>query len=176
MIGLRGAVGGVAVRLDGPAALVRLPARRRATSWRRRCWRRPPRSTWPPSITAPLLGAAFRAPLNGAEYADLAVFLAGPTGVLKSELAALAQRFFGVAFDRLLLPASWAATANALERVGFDFKDALCAIDDFAPAGSAVDAPLPRHRRAGVPRRRQRGRPGRMNADGTLRRSTVRAP
>ncbi len=93
----------------------------------------------PDGITVPLVGLVFRAVLNEAAPADFAGHLVGPTGTRKSELAALTQQHFGPSFDRLHLPAAWAATANALERTVFDFKDALAVIDDFAPTGSPYD-------------------------------------
>jgi hypothetical protein len=93
----------------------------------------------PDRIMIPLLGAVFRAILSTFAPADVVIFLVGPSGVLKSELAAAIQRFFGPDFDRLRMPATWTATANALERIAFDYKDCLLVIDDFAPAGTTVD-------------------------------------
>ena len=58
--------------------------------------------------------------------------MVGPTGSLKSELAALAQRHFGT-FDRKTLPGSWTSTENALEARLFTVKDAIAVIDDYAP-------------------------------------------
>jgi hypothetical protein len=93
----------------------------------------------PTRITVPLLGAVYRAVLSHLLPPDESVHLAGPTGVFKSELAALAQQHFGAEFDRLSLPASWSSTANSIERLAFDAKDILTAVDDFAPAGSMLD-------------------------------------
>ncbi|MDP9359612.1 MAG: DUF3854 domain-containing protein [Chloroflexota bacterium] len=171
VIGSTGPVEGIAVHLEGTAGTLRLP--------------RPPEGTVlaqavrltltaldvaPDRITVPVLASPFRAVLNEADYADLVVFVVGPTGALKSELSALAQRAFGAGFERTLLPASWASTPNALERAAFDFKDALCVVDDFAPAGSAVDV----RRYHATAERVIRGAGNaagrsRMNADGTLR-------
>ncbi len=128
------------------------------------------REVAPHAITTPLLGAVYRAPLLGAVPADTTLWLAGPTGVMKSELAALAQQHYGARFDRLHLPAQFSATANALERVLFDFKDALVVVDDFAPTGSTHDV----HRYHATADRVLRGAGNgagrsRMNADGTLR-------
>ncbi len=128
------------------------------------------REVAPDAITAPLLGAVYRAPLLGAAPADTTLWLAGPTGVMKSELAALGQQHYGARFDRLHLPAQFSATANALERVLFDFKDALVVVDDFAPTGSTHDV----HRYHATADRVLRGAGNgagrsRMNADGTLR-------
>ena len=171
VIGPDGPVSGVCVQLDGTAGSIALPE--------------PPEGTdlqaaieivltvldlAPDRVTVPLLGAALRAPLNELASADLTLFLAGPSGVFKSELAAVIQRFFGTSFDRLNVPATWAATANYLERVAFDFKDAILLIDDFAPAGTPLDvrryhATADRViRGAGTATGR-----GRMQADGTTR-------
>lgn len=171
VIGPDGPVSGVCVQLDGTARSIALPA--------------PPEGTdlqaaieivltvldlAPDRVTVPLLGAALRAPLNEVASADLTLFLTGPSGVFKSELAAVIQRFFGASFDRLNVPATWAATANYLERVAFDFKDAVLLIDDFAPAGTPLDV---RRYHATADRvirgaGNATGR-GRMQADGTTR-------
>jgi hypothetical protein len=136
-IGETGIVDGVEVRLSGSLARLILPA--------------PPEGddliaavqtslavldVAPDPITATLLGAVYRAPLCAVRQADLAVHLAGQTGVHKSELAALAQQHYGAAFDRLHLPAAWSSTPNALERGVFEAKDALYTVDDFAPHGT----------------------------------------
>jgi hypothetical protein len=86
----------------------------------------------PPSVAIPLLAAAYGAPLSFIVSPDFAVWLVGPTGSLKSELAALAQRHFGT-FDRKTLPGSWTSTENALEGRLFTVKDAVAVIDDYAP-------------------------------------------
>lgn len=139
-IGSNGPVAGVCIRLAGSAARIALPdpsdteAVRSAVRVALTA-----RDVAPDRITAPLLAMAYRAVLNAVSYADLVGFVVGPTGVLKSELAALVQRHFGSGFARLALPAQWSATANALERLAFDYKDAALVIDDFAPAGSPHD-------------------------------------
>src|SRR5262249_42565528 len=84
-------------------------------------------------ITAPLLGAVYRAVLGGV---DFSVFLIGASGLGKSELSALMQQHFGPRMDRLKLPGNWSSTANALESLAFAAKDALLAVDDFKPGGS----------------------------------------
>jgi hypothetical protein len=90
----------------------------------------------PASISFPLLAATIRAALG---EADFALHLAGETGAFKSEVAALYQRHFGAAMDRLHLPGAWSSTANALEVLAFQAKDTLLVVDDFAPQGSAAD-------------------------------------
>jgi hypothetical protein len=86
----------------------------------------------PPSISIPLLAATYAAPLAFISSPDFAIWMVGPTGSLKSELAALAQRHFGT-FDRKTLPGSWTSTENALEGRLFTVKDAIAVIDDYAP-------------------------------------------
>src|SRR5262249_24070742 len=71
--------------------------------------------------------------------ADFALHLAGETGALKSELAALHQQHFGATMNRLQLPGAWSSTGNALESLAFQAKDTLFVIDDFAPQGSGAD-------------------------------------
>src|SRR5262249_38265924 len=84
----------------------------------------------------PIFAAIFRAPLGSG---DFSVFLAGPTGVFKSELAAIAQQHFGRGMDARHLPANWASTGNALEGIAFSAKDCLLTVDDFAPSGTSAD-------------------------------------
>ena len=86
----------------------------------------------PLSVSIPLVAATYAAPLAFIVSPDFAVWLVGPTGSLKSELAALAQRHFGT-FDRKTLPGSWTSTENALEGRLFTVKDAVAVIDDYAP-------------------------------------------
>lgn len=118
-------------------------------------------------LTFPVLAAVFRAPFGPANFG---VHLAGPSGVFKSELAALAQQHFGAGLDARHLPGSWSSTGNALEGLAFSVKDALLVVDDFAPSGSLADAAklhatadrLFRNAANGAAR-------GRMNADSSLK-------
>jgi hypothetical protein len=121
----------------------------------------------PDRIVFPLLAAVFRAPLGGC---DFAVHLAGPTGVFKSELAALCQQHYGPGLDARHLPGSWASTGNSLEGIAFAAKDALLVVDDFAPAGSTADVQR-YHREADRLLRAQGNHAGRqrMRYDGSLR-------
>lgn len=86
----------------------------------------------PGRITVPLFSAAVRSVLG---TADGSIHVAGRSGTGKSQLAALAQSFFGpemsVGND---LPCSWASTSNFLEATAFAAKDALLVVDDFVPA------------------------------------------
>ncbi len=126
----------------------------------------------PNHVMIPILGAVFRAPLG---EADFSLHLAGPTGVFKTELAALAQQFWGEKLDARHLPASWAGTGNSLEALAFVAKDALLVVDDFAPTGSINDARR-LHRDADRLLRAQGNRAGRsrMRQDTTL--APVRPP
>jgi len=67
------------------------------------------------------------------------LWLYGPTGSLKSTLAALALAHFGN-FARLTLPGSWFSTVNSLEKLTFILKDTLCVIDDFCPPANQREA------------------------------------
>jgi hypothetical protein len=121
----------------------------------------------PDCVTFPIGAATYRAAIKSA---DFAVWLAGPTGVFKSEEAALAQQHYGAVMDARHLPASFASTGNALETIAFYAKDAFLVIDDFAPHGSQQDIA----RYHGVAERLVRavgnsqGR-GRLTADARLR-------
>ncbi|MBE3590441.1 MAG: DUF927 domain-containing protein [Firmicutes bacterium] len=122
------------------------------------------------TVTAPLLLAVWRAPLAEARPADFSVYVAGPTQAGKSTLTAIALAHYGAGFDRLALPASWAATGNALEKLAFQAKDVPLVVDDFAPHGSQSDVER-LHREAERLLRAQGNRAGRirMAADGSLR-------
>jgi hypothetical protein len=93
----------------------------------------------PWEVTAPLIACAYLAPFADLLKIDFSLWLYGPTGSMKSTLAALALCHFGE-FDRLSLPGSWFSTANSLEKLCFTVKDGLVVIDDFIPATSAKDA------------------------------------
>ena len=121
----------------------------------------------PDRLSVPLLAAAYRVVLGATDFSE---HLAGPTGVLKTELAALVQQHFGAAMDSRNLPGSWSSTGNLLEAVAFAAKDAVFLVDDFAPAGSAGDV-LRLHRDADRLLRAQGNGSGRqrMRADTSLR-------
>lgn len=101
---------------------------------------------------------------------DHSTFLLGPTGVFKSELAALALQHFGAGLDARHLPASWMSTANSLEGIAFACKDSLLVVDDFAPGGSQIDIAR-QHKDADRLFRAQGNGQGRqrMKSDSTLR-------
>ncbi|MFB3778734.1 MAG: bifunctional DNA primase/polymerase [Bryobacteraceae bacterium] len=90
----------------------------------------------PDNISCPVLAAVCRACLKSC---DFTVWLGGPTGAFKSELAALAQQHYGAAMNARHLPGNFASTGNALESLAFSAKDTLLVIDDFAPHGGVQD-------------------------------------
>jgi hypothetical protein len=118
-------------------------------------------------ITFPTFAAVGRAVLGGT---DFTLHLSGPTGVFKTELAALAQQHFGLGMDSRHLPASWSSTGNSLEATAFLAKDALLVVDDFAPTGTTADVQRC-HREADRLLRAQGNSSGRqrLRADSTLR-------
>lgn len=124
----------------------------------------------PWSISGPLFLAPYRALLGEALPVDFSLFLYGPTGCRKTELAALAQGHFGSPWHGKHLPAAWSSTANSLERTAFLAKDAVLVVDDFCPHGNATDVAR-YHKDADRLLRAQGNRAGRqrMNADGSLR-------
>jgi hypothetical protein len=131
-----GAVGaeGVEVELEAPLDRYQLPASVddardaiRTSLWLLDCG--------PSSVTIPLLGAVYLAPVSFILSPDIAVWCYGETGSMKSELASLAQSHFGT-FDRKNLPANWASTTASLEARLFSLADVLVTVDDFAPQGN----------------------------------------
>ncbi|MHB0912154.1 MAG: DUF3854 domain-containing protein [Armatimonadota bacterium] len=121
----------------------------------------------PLHVTVPLFAGAFRVPISDV---DFSLYLSGPTGAGKTELAALMQQHWGSGLDARHMPGSWSSTGNAMEGIAFLAKDALLVVDDFAPAGSTSDiARL--NRDADRIFRGQGNRSGRlrMRADSTLR-------
>ncbi len=121
----------------------------------------------PDRVSVPLLAATYRAVLGST---DFSLHLTGPTGTFKTELAALAEQHYGLSMDSRHLPGAWSSTGNSLEALAFAAKDALLVVDDFAPAGSAVDVQR-LHREADRLFRAQGNRSGRgrMRADTSLR-------
>jgi len=93
----------------------------------------------PWEITAPLIACGYLAPFADLCKIDFSLWLYGPTGGLKSTIAALALSHFGN-FSRTTLPGSWLSTANSLEKLCFTLKDSLAVIDDFIPPSSPRDS------------------------------------
>jgi hypothetical protein len=124
----------------------------------------------PSTLTAPLLGAIYRAPLAEPSPVDFSLHLTGPTGAFQDRVSGPGPAHFGAAFNGRHLPASWADTANMLEKKGFLAKDALLVVDDFAPTGATADVQR-LHREADRLFRAAGNRAGRarMRADGGSR-------
>jgi len=93
----------------------------------------------PWEITVPLIACVYLAPFADLLKIDFSLWLYGPTGSLKSTLAALALCHYGD-FNRLSLPGSWLSTANSLEKLCFILKDTLAVIDDFIPASNSKES------------------------------------
>jgi hypothetical protein len=86
----------------------------------------------PDTIIAPMLAAAYRAPLGNNE---VSVFVEGRSGVYKSSVAAVVQQHYGAGLDAQHFPGSWASTGTALEEISFLAKDAMTVVDDYVPRG-----------------------------------------
>ncbi len=93
----------------------------------------------PWEITAPLIACVYLAPLADLLKIDFSLWLYGPTGSMKSTIAALALSHFGN-FSRTTLPGSWFSTINSLEKLCFTLKDSLVIIDDFMPAANSKES------------------------------------
>jgi hypothetical protein len=93
----------------------------------------------PDRVVAPLQGAAYRAPLCSTKPVDTTVFLLADTGRFKTEVTVPGQQHYGAGFHRNRLPGEWSGTANSLERITFDARDALSVIDDYAPASTVLE-------------------------------------
>ena len=83
----------------------------------------------PAQLAYPLWGAVYRAPLGEWAPATAALYLHGPTGVRKTAVALLPQAHFAPGLDEPA--ANWEGTANALERIAFQAKDAVLLVDDY---------------------------------------------
>jgi hypothetical protein len=99
------------------------------------------RDLGPTAIMLPLLACVYLAPLCPLLPIppDFLMWLLGTSGTFKSELIALLMQHYGN-FSRLTLPASFEATANAIERLLFDAKDTLLPVDDYHPVPDRVRA------------------------------------
>ncbi|WP_344289457.1 hypothetical protein [Streptomyces synnematoformans] len=121
----------------------------------------------PLTVTAPLLGAAYRAPLP--LLPETGTYVVGPTGSLKSALSAAVLQHYGRRLDARHFPANWTFTGNALEAIAHQLANVLLIIDDYAP--QAADDP---RRLATAADRVFRGAAnsagrGRLRPDGTRR-------
>ncbi len=124
----------------------------------------------PYTVTVPLLSAAYLAPLAVHLRPDFAPWLYGPTGSMKSTLAALFLSHYGHFPDKTALPASWESTENALEKRLFTLKDALAVVDDYAPqADPTAQAKISRVAQRLVRAQGNLSGRSRMRADTSLR-------
>lgn len=101
------------------------------------------REVAPYDVSIPLLALGYLCPLNEflkqAKYEPAFItMLVGPTGSMKSTLAALVLNHFGE-FSSKSLPGSFKDTLYALEVKGFALKDCLNVIDDYYPATQRGD-------------------------------------
>lgn len=88
----------------------------------------------PPHIAWTLFAATYAPPVGPI---DFAIHVTGRTGTFKSEVASLFQSHYGEEMDARHLPGSWSSTANALEAQAYYAANALFAVDDFVPIGTA---------------------------------------
>jgi hypothetical protein len=132
-IGAAGPVAGVEVDLGPDLAGYRLPRKIEdpAAAMRASLELLDPRLGATGVATA-LWATQYRAPLATALPIDVGLHVFGPTGALKTTLAALYLCHHG-GFDLAHLPANWSSTANYLERQAFLIKDAPLLIDDYSP-------------------------------------------
>jgi hypothetical protein len=121
----------------------------------------------PDVVTIPLYAGIWRAALGAV---DLSIHVHGHTGEGKTAIVTLAQQHYGAGMGARELPANWTSTANSLEALAFQTKDAILVVDDFVPHGSAADVQR-FHRDADRLFRGQGNASGRqrMTADGRLR-------
>lgn len=84
------------------------------------------------SITLPLWGFIYLAPLAEVLEPTFTLWVEGISGTFKSALCALALCHFG-SFNYRSLPLNWSSTANQLEKSLSELKDIPAVIDDWAP-------------------------------------------
>lgn len=85
----------------------------------------------PLNVTAPMLGAAYRAPLP--LLPETSAYVVGPTGSLKSAMSATVLQHYGRGLDARHFPANWNFTGNALEAIANQLANVLLIVDDYAP-------------------------------------------
>lgn len=161
-----GAVGAEGVEVDLPPPLdrYRLPpaVEDRADAVR---WSLSFLDIAPLEITVPLLAAVCISPVASLLAPDLAAWVHGVSGSLKSTVAALALAHFGD-FDRKALSASWTSTENFIEHRLFVLKDVLAVVDDYAPQGDpAIQREIDRRVIRVIRNMGNRTGRGRLNAD-----------
>jgi hypothetical protein len=85
----------------------------------------------PLTVTTPLLGAVYRAPLP--LLPETSAYVVGPSGSLKSAVSAAALQHYGRGLDARNFPANWTFTGNALEAIAHQLANVLLIVDDYAP-------------------------------------------
>lgn len=90
-----------------------------------------------PEVWVSLIGTVFLAPLRPFKEPDYALLICGESGMFKSEIAAVAQSFFGK-FERLKLAANFEGTDNFVELVLHAGKDCVIVVDDYYPANDRM--------------------------------------
>lgn len=88
------------------------------------------------SVTVPLFGAVYRAPLGNADFVGHS---SGKTGSLKTAAAIVAQKHYGKDFNDQRPPASWSSTGNFNQARLHAAKDVFSLLDDFVPRGTPQD-------------------------------------
>jgi hypothetical protein len=120
----------------------------------------------PSYIAFPIYSSIWLAVLG---YGALTVFTAGKTGQFKSALQALALQHFGAEMDSAHLPENWESTANEIEGLCFQAKDALLVIDEFTPNNPGQAQSMQRTAERVIRAQANRSARGRMRADTSLR-------
>lgn len=116
----------------------------------------------PDAVGVVLLGAAWRAPIGGAEWS---VFVFGPSGAGKSTITALGQGFAAPTARHDNLPAGFASTPGAIAELQYLAADTLLVVDDLSSDSADLAGSVDRVVRGAA---NHAGR-GRVRPDGTLR-------
>jgi hypothetical protein len=90
----------------------------------------------PLDVTIPVTGAPLCSVLGDSNHSQ---HIFGYTGSGKTEIAIIAQSFFGSGFDVFHIPANWLSTSNSNEALAHAAKDCLLLVDDFNPTGTPTD-------------------------------------
>ena len=90
----------------------------------------------PRSVTVPLIGAAFLAPVANELQVDFGLWLEGTSESGKTSVASAIAAHFGTGVDRHHVLASCRSTYASIEGRVFRAKDVLGIVDDYYPAAS----------------------------------------
>lgn len=136
-IGAAGAVEGLRVELTGRLGAYALPVPPEGEQLRQSVRESLELMDLAPlSLSVPLLGMTFRAPLGDVGFT---VWASGRTGSGKTTYAALCQAHYGPEWTAKHLPASYQGTVNAVTREAYLARDVLFILDDFKPEGSQAE-------------------------------------